>query len=995
MNYPSLDECWDIVAKNLSKKGVSEQSISSFNHFIQQSFPKAIYNTFQLETFLGIDLSTKFTAKIVNVVQKKPILLNNDINCPVPENLRATAENAKLLKSSLVAPVYVTLELALNGTVEVVSNLLLCYMPIMVGSDLTKELHTKLSIVDDGYFLISGNPKVIIAQETKIDQAVVITNNRCMFKSKTVKQAWWLEKNDLNSVDIVSKYGKCPLAFVFAFYDFKLSKIWPLECRIETEETLLQNSPEECSHKFKSVFPQSKTVDLSFLFGENDRLFLVQLSYMALSLTKNMETFDRDHLKNKRIEMASQLLMKIAEKSLRRVSQSFLKRMVNFIEKNPSKKMSRGVQRALDSRVVTEAFFYSLSTGNWPSSSSAGLETGVAQARSAYNFASILAQARKIHSGDDKRSIIGQRETRGDHKGYLSPFDTQEGRSCGTSKALCVLTTVSLEFDKNVILQCLNEIKHVEFAKEIFPQELGLIFVNGIIVKQTTSVMHLQEVMRHLLQYRRCGIIDHHVSILKRKGHLYVRTDGGRLLRPLFVVENLHRHLKTSLRKISDLTFDQLVEGGIIEYIDTDEEDTLEVASSFASITKTSNLCEIHPSLILSLNTNYATLFPSHNQGPRITYQLAMSKQAMSQISADYYSNMQTRTHSLLYTQKPLTISKVNQVEGFPKGSGLNCVVLIACYQGYNVEDSIVMSKSFIERGGFRMLDQKTFHYAGSETVSNASAKAFWKKYDTEKFSALDDDGLPCPNKVLEPNHVIIAKHTEDENEEKMDTSVLAKEKAGTISRVIFGHGLRRKKSSLQEESVKVNITTYETRSVIVGDKMASKHAQKGTVARIEPDENMPFNLEGIRPDIILNPACMPTRMTIGMLIEMLGAKGSCFTGESVDATAFCNPTVEELSNILKKCGYSKHADEQLIDGITGELIPGKMFMGVAYYQRLKHMVSDKIHARSSEGPRSMITRQPPSGRSNQGGHRVSSAIFQKILRNILTHSFTHFLLGW
>ncbi len=940
MKYPTLEECWSIVADNLASKGVSEQSIASFNHFIQQSFPQAIYNVFRLETSLGIDLSTKFTAKIVNVVKKKAILLNNDINCPVPENLQPTAENAKLLKSSLVCPVYVSLELSLDNVVEVVNNLLLCYMPLMVGSDLTKNLHKKLSIVDDGYFLISGNAKVIIAQETKIDRAVIVSNNRCMFKSKNVKQAWWLEKNDLNSVDIASKFGKCSLANIFAFYDFNLKKIWPLECRIETEETLLRNSPEECASNFQSVFPQSKTIDLSFLFEENDRKYLVQLSYMAHTLTKNPEPFDRDHLKNKRIEMASQLLMKIAQKSLRRVSQSFLKRMVNFIEKNPTKKMSRGVQRALDSRVVTEAFFYSLSTGNWPSSSSAGIETGVAQARSSYNFASILAQARKIKSGDDKRSIIGQRETRGDHKGFLSPFDTQEGRSCGTSKALCVLTTVSIEFDKNVILQCLKEIKNIEFAKEISPQKTNLIFVNGIIAKQTESVDHLKEVMKHLLQYRRCGIIDHHVSILRRKENLYVRTDGGRLLRPLFVVQNLHRHLNTSLRNISDQTFDQLVESGIIEYIDTDEENTLEVASSFQTITETSDLCEIHPSLILSLNTNYATLFPSHNQGPRITYQLAMSKQAMSQISADYYSNMQTRTHSLLYTQKPLTMSRVNQIEGFPKGSGLNCVVLIACYQGYNVEDSIVMSKSFIERGGFRMLDQKTFHYAGSETVSIDSSKAHWKKYNTEKFSALDDDGLPCPNNVLQEDSVIIAKHTEDDNEQKMDTSVLAKEKKGTISRVIFGHGLRRKKSSLQEESVKVNITTYETRGVIVGDKMASKHAQKGTVARIEPDENLPFTHDGITPDIILNPAALPTRMTIGMLVEMLGAKGACFTGNIVDATAFCNPSVEELSKILRQCGYNKHGDEKLIDGITGELIKGKMFMGVAYYQRLKHMVS-------------------------------------------------------
>ena len=418
MNYPTLEECWKIVGDHLASTGVSDQSISSYNHFIRRSFPQEIYRVFQLETQLGIDLSTKFTASIINVMVKKAILLNNDINVSVPENLEATASNARLLRSSLVAPVYVSLQLALNKKVEVIHNLLLCYMPVMVGSELTKDLHRKKNIVDDAYFIINGNEKVIVAQENKIDEEVVISNNRCMYKSRGMKHAWWLEKNELKSIDLVSKFGKCPLAAIFAYYDFDLKQIVPVQCRIETEITLNKNSPDECSQQFKSVFPTCDAIDLSLLFGTNDRVWLTQLSYMAHCLTKNIP-FDRDHLKNKRIHMADQLLMRIARKALKRVSQSFVKRMVSFIEKNANKSMSRGVQRALDSRVVTEAFFYSLSTGNWPSCGSAGLETGVAQQRSSYNFASLLSQSRKIKSGDEKRSIIAQREVRGDHVGYL------------------------------------------------------------------------------------------------------------------------------------------------------------------------------------------------------------------------------------------------------------------------------------------------------------------------------------------------------------------------------------------------------------------------------------------------------------------------------------------------------------------------------------------------------------------------------------------------
>ena len=415
---------------------------------------------------------------------------------------------------------------------------------------------------------------------------------------------------------------------------------------------------------------------------------------------------------------------------------------------------------------------------------------------------------------------------------------------------------MSIQFDSGVILTCLKEIKDIEFQTDIITNLPYLILVNGAVQEQCQSADDLERVMAHLYQYRRCGIIDHHVSILKRREHLFIRTDGGRLLRPLFLVENLHRHLRTSIRKISTQSFTDLLNCGIIEYIDSDEEDTKEVASSFSLITPTSDLVEIHPSLILSLNTNYATIYSSHNQGPRITYQLAMSKQSMSEIQPDFQESMQSRTHSLLYGQRSLACTLVSQVKGFPMSSGLNCVVLIATYEGFNQEDSIIMSKSFIERGGFRMLDSKTYTYAGSEIVSNLSAKASFRRYDGAAYNKLDDDGLPSPRTTLEEKDVILAKHTEDECEEKLDTSSLAKDKKGTISRVIFGHGLRRKKSSLNEESVKVNITSYETRQPIVGDKFASIHAQKGTVARIVAEEDLPFSsISGIRPDIILNPA--------------------------------------------------------------------------------------------------------------------------------------------
>lgn len=966
--YPTLDETWSIVARHLSSKGASDQSIQSFDNFIHRAFPQAIYRLFHVDTQLGLDLSKHFSTKITNVVCLKPLLLNNDINVSIPENLSPTAENARLLRSSLVVPVYVSLQLQLDKTVEKITNLLLCYMPLMVGSSLTTGTHTKKELTDDGYFVLNGQEKMLVAQEKKLDRAILVSGNRCIYKNPTVNP-WWLEKDAEGFISVNSKHGTSSVAYIFAFYDMDLTRVFPLSVRMETEALMNSVSPEECFAQFKKVFPHSSNVDISFLFGSKSRSLLDQLSYMCYSLKKGIDVYDRDHLQNKRVEMPCELLMTIAEKSLRRVSQSFQRRIVNYIEKNPTKNMVRGVQRALDARVVTESFFYALSTGNFPSVG--GIATGVAQQRSNYNFSSKLSQARRIHSGDEKRNILGQREVRGDHKGYLSPFDTQEGRSCGCSKSFAMLTTVSIEFDHSVIETCLDENPVVEFLEHLCVDSYALVFVNGIVSRQCKSTNDLVLLKNHILQYRRCGIIDYGVSILIRRRNLYVRTDGGRILRPLFVVQNLHRHMETSLRNLSDERFSELLSSGIVEYVSSGEEDTKQVAENFQCITKHTELCEIHPTLILSFNSNYGAPFCNNNQGPRITYQNAMMKQAQSQIPVDFKSNMKSRSHSLLYGQKPLATTKLAQVEGFPQSSGLNCIVCLGTFDSYNCEDSLIINRAFIDRGGFRSLDQKTFTYTGNEIVSNLSSTAPWKKHDTTAFNHLDDDGMPCPRTVVTESDIILCKHATDEEGEKMDTSSKARDKKGVIERVIFGHGQRRKKSSAAQDSIKVNVTTYEARRPIVGDKLASRHAQKGVIAQVVDPEDLPFTMDGINPDIIINPCCIPTRMTIGQLLEMVGSKAAALNGNIEDATAFTHPTVEELTEKLKQAGFQKYGDECMMDGKTGEMLKAKMFIGCCYYQRLKHMVDDKIHARSETGPRSMLTRQPPSGRSNNGGHRI------------------------
>jgi DNA-directed RNA polymerase II subunit RPB2 len=965
--YPNLDQRWEICKSYLQNKGATEMAKSSFDAFIDREFLHCIYNTFRINTKIGLDLKKNFTVKCTNVKIQPPILLNNDIDIQTPEKMTSNATMCRLLRSSLVSAVYINLSFEYNGKTEQCNNLLLCYVPIMVGSSITKKTHKKLNIVDDGYFILNGQEKIIVMQKRKIDRAVLVQNNKCHFTIPLNDQTWWLEETD-ETIMMRSKVGDCDVAIVLSELDFALNQIFPLKLRQRVKQWK-EKSPQERLYKFKSVFPRESKINIEHLFQSSDKAWEMQLLYMCKSLGENIDTFDRDHIAYIRIESVSELLLCIARKSIKRVVTSFQKKILNYIEKNPNKNILKGISRALDARIVTESFFYSLGTGNWDG------RTGVCQQRSNYNFNSILSQSRRIRAGDEKRAIIAERSVRGDQFGYLCGYDTSEGKSCGINKHLATMATVSIEFSDDIILNILQEKQYLK--KEIDLRQKHLIFLNGRLVKQAPNGQTIVKLKQELQQYRRMGVIDRGVSISHNFDCLHIRSDAGRLLRPLFIVQNLVAHMQTSNFRPD---FDNLVKGGIIEYVDSFEEDNLLVCFDLNDENiLTCTHCEIHPCLSLSMNTNANNPYCNHNQGPRLTYQNAMQKQAQSQIVENYRDLMYSRSHYLFYGQKALAATKVSQTEGMPQGSGLNAICAIMPWDGHNQEDSLCISEAFIQRGGFRTLDYKCFSYSGSEKIGKDIMNQSYRRNNVDLFRHCDDDGLPTPGRRLQADDIILAKeippeeadHIDDENVGQ-DTSQKARDKKGVIDRVIIGSGRRRRKGP-GEKSYKVQITSYEMRIPEVGDKLASRHAQKGVCSYIVPEEDLPFiGHSGIKPDIILSVHAIPTRMTVGHLMEMLGAKLAAVSGNIEDATAFTSKSVTQLGAEMKKYGFSKYGCETLIDGKTGEMLTGsKIFMGPVYYQRLRHMVKDKLHVRTHGGPRSCLTRMPPPGKLNRGGHRV------------------------
>ncbi|GAX17727.1 DNA-directed RNA polymerase II subunit RPB2 [Fistulifera solaris] len=474
-----------------------------------------------------------------------------------------------------------------------------------------------------------------------------------------------------------------------------------------------------------------------------------------------------------------------------------------------------------------------------------------------------------------------------------------------------------------------------------------------------------------------------------------IYTDAGRICRPLFIVHDQQLAIKKShivqLQGLNPnekrLTWTDLLMEGLVEYIDTEEEETTMIAmepkdlDATDAYSSTYTHCEIHPSMILGVCASIIP-FPDHNQSPRNTYQSAMGKQAMGIYASNYQVRMDTMAHVLHYPQKPLCTTRAMEFLHFRElPSGVNCVVAIMIYTGYNQEDSLIMNQSAIDRGLFRSsyyrcyIDQEKASSVG--TIGSLTSELFEKPaMDNTRgmkhgeYGKLDDDGLVAPGTRVSGDDVLIGKTAPMDSTSGMpsrytkrdcSTSMKANEN-GIVDNVLI--------STTKEGYRFTKVRIRNVRIPQVGDKFASRHGQKGTIGMTYRQEDMPFTVEGIVPDIIVNPHAIPSRMTIAQLIECLLGKVVVFQGCEGDATPFTDVTVEDISTRLHAMGYQKHGNEALYQGHTGRPLNARVFIGPTFYQRLKHLVDDKVHSRA-RGPVAMLTRQPLEGRSRDGGLRM------------------------
>ena len=734
---------------------------------------------------------------------------------------------------------------------------------------------------------------------------------------------------------------------------------------------------------------------------------LMFLGYMVNKLIKcylNIERIDdRDSYSNKRIDTPGVLLGNLTYLCISKMIKDIKQQMPKEVEKELYSLDKNNIQniinesninRLIKSNYLETCLKNSLATGNWGIKGGTSDKSGVSQVLNRLTYMSCLSHLRRISaSADITGKLIPPRKLHNTCWGYICPSETPEGQSIGLVKNLAIMCEITSQYSSEPIRNLLkkNVITFDEIDIYKYNKMNTKIFINGDWIGFIPDV---NNVVKYIKEKRSQGIINIYVSIHLDYSInvLYIYTDRGRCIRPLIKVydNNIKNILKINNMKNynwNNLCIDNT--HSIIEYIDIHEvNNTLQCISFDKLKNKKYTHLEIDPSVILGILAS-SIPFAHHNQSPRNTYQSAMGKQSMGVYSTKFRYRFDTFSHILNYPQTPLITTKFQEYfnsNHLPNGT--NVIVAIASYGGYNQEDSIIINRSSIERGLFTSTFYRSYKEEEKKNQLTGEEDKFCKPDSKNillpkncNYDKLESNGFIKENTFVNDNDIIIGriKPTIGEYKHRDTSTTVKKNEEGYIDKVYIdfsGDGFKFGKVRIRS-----------TRVPNIGDKFSSRHGQKGTVGMIYDECDMPFNKDGICPDIIMNPHAIPSRMTIAQLNECLLAKLCAITGNIGDGTTFTKMNYKNIETGLESNGYEKHCNEVLYSGKTGEQLKCNIFFGPTYYQKLKHMANDKVHARST-GPIVSITRQPSEGRASHGGLR-----FGEMERDcMISHGSANFL---
>ena len=738
--------------------------------------------------------------------------------------------------------------------------------------------------------------------------------------------------------------------------------------------------------------------------NKNQKIYFLGYMTYRLLLAYNgfVDQDDRDSYINKRLDLCGSSLNNLYRNHYNKFVKDGEKQIIREINNGPWKSTDdyeniinyTNIYKIFKSTTLENGIKRALSTGDFGIKNVNSSKVGVAQVLSRLTYTSSLSHVRRISAPIDKSGkLIPPRKLHNTSWGYLCPVETPEGHSVGVVKNLSYMAHVTIHSEImpiiDYVMPLIEPLENKENPCDLYDKVK--VFINGCWVGISKDPKKLYLTLKDK-KYK--GIINIYTSIVfdYRLKEIRICNDSGRLTRPLLRVNNqstyltndIITNLKNGKLHWEDLLNDNKMTNSVIEYIDPEEQQWSMIAVNPNDI-KEKNTgihinkfthCEIHPSTIFGVLAS-CTPFPEHNQSPRNTYQAAQGKQAMGVYVTNYENRMDKTAYLLNYPTRPLVDTRImNMIELNKIPTGTNMIVAIMTHTGYNQEDSILINKGAIDRG---LALATIYHTEKDEDSQKRNGEAEIRcKPDPIKtkgmkmanYNKLDDQGLIPENTLIENRDIIISKVIPIKENKNDHTKLIKYEDQSKICKT--NEDTYVDKNFVDRNGDGYNFAKVKTRTIrkpVIGDKFSSRHGQKGTIGNIIPECDMPFTEDGLKPDIIINPHAIPSRMTIGQLKETLLGKVLLELGLFGDGTSFGDFHITDICKILQDNGYESNGNQVMQNGLTGEQLEYNIFIGPVFYQRLKHMVNDKAHSRSN-GPMVNLTRQPAEGRSKDGGLR-------------------------
>ncbi|CAI4917552.1 AVN_HP_G0045840.mRNA.1.CDS.1 [Saccharomyces cerevisiae] len=1018
---------WHLLPAFLKVKGLVKQHLDSFNYFVDTDLKKII----KANQLILSDVDPEFYLKYVDIrVGKKSSSSTKDYLTPPHEcRLRDMTYSAPIY----VDIEYTRgRNIIMHKDVEIgrMPIMLRSNKCILYDADESKMAKLNECPLDPGgYFIVNGTEKVILVQEQLSKNRIIVeadekkgivqasvTSSTHERKSKT----YVITKNGKIYLKHNSIAEEIPIAIVLKACGILSDlEIMQLVCgndssyqdifAVNLEESskldiyTQQQALEYIGAKVKTMRRQKLTIlqegieaiattviahlTVEALDFREKALYIAMMTRRVVMAMYNPKMIDdRDYVGNKRLELAGQLISLLFEDLFKKFNNDF-KLSIDKVLKKPNRAMEYDALLSINvhSNNITSGLNRAISTGNWSLKRFKMERAGVTHVLSRLSYISALGMMTRISSQFEKsRKVSGPRALQPSQFGMLCTADTPEGEACGLVKNLALMTHITTD-DEEEPIKKLCYVLGVEDITLIDSASLHLkygVYLNGTLIGSIRFPTKFVTQFRHL---RRTGKVSEFISIYSNSHQMavHIATDGGRICRPLIIVSDGQSRVKDiHLRKLLDgeLDFDDFLKLGLVEYLDVNEENDSYIALYEKDIVPSMTHLEIEPFTILGAVAGLIP-YPHHNQSPRNTYQCAMGKQAIGAIAYNQFKRIDTLLYLMTYPQQPMVKTKTIELIDYDKlPAGQNATVAVMSYSGYDIEDALVLNKSSIDRGFGRCETRRKTTTVLKRYANHTQDIIGGMRVDENgdpiwQHQSLGPDGLGEVGMKVQSGQIYINKSVPTNSADAPNPNNVNVQTQYREAPVIYrgpepSHIDQVMMSVSDNDQALIKVLLRQNRRPELGDKFSSRHGQKGVCGIIVKQEDMPFNDQGIVPDIIMNPHGFPSRMTVGKMIELISGKAGVLNGTLEYGTCFGGSKLEDMSKILVDQGFNYSGKDMLYSGITGECLQAYIFFGPIYYQKLKHMVLDKMHARA-RGPRAVLTRQPTEGRSRDGGLRL------------------------